>query len=222
MLQAGGLVAAGLLLTACDKAVEVTFAQPFPAQAPNMRAFPARHRAVYTAADSNQSLCVGARAVWCQELRSQIISRHEADSVLQHRLTADTTYQEDGRLHYVKLMGRDSVRNSWLAIDTVFTLTGSTPGRLRRFQGRYYLNTPDDMGNGWQVQRLEIEGSRLTWQYLGQDTLRLLALDTATVRVRREKGNAHFELAPAPGTQTHRVGHYAGLWETVESYKRRQ
>ncbi len=213
----------GWVLTACDGGLEVRFAQPFPAQAADMAVFPARHRAVYTAADSNKSLCIGHTAVWRQELLQVTLGRNQLDS-MHRRLRADTTYAEkDGTLHYLKWVGRDSVRDSRLWTDTIFTLTGPSPGVLRRFQGRYYLNTPTDDGDKWQVQRLEIDGPRLSWQAFGTDTLRLLALDPATVRYHREHGAlTSFQLMPAPGPQTRRVGRYAGLWDTQDHYRRRR
>jgi hypothetical protein len=72
------------------------------------------------------------------------------------------------------------------------------------------------------VQRLEIEGRRLSWQTLGQDTARLLASEVATIRYHRTKGISHFRLAPSTQQQTRRVGRYAGLWQTVENYQRRR
>lgn len=221
-LRAGLGLGAGLLLTACDEGLEVRFAQPFPAQATDMVVFPARHQGVYTALDSSQSLCVGRRAVWRQELQQAMLSRREVDSVLHHRLRADTTYEENGRLHYVHLLGHDLVRDSWLWTDTVFTLAGPAPGVLRRFQGRYYLNTPEESGEKWGVQRLEVTGSGLRWQTFSTDTARLLALDPATVRYHRENGRlTSFQLVPATGQQTRRVGRYAGLWDTQNEYQRR-
>lgn len=76
LLRGSRLLGAGLLLTGCDEGLEVRFAQPFPAQAADMPVFPARHRAVYTAADSSKSLCIGRTAVWRQELMAFTISRH--------------------------------------------------------------------------------------------------------------------------------------------------
>ncbi|MDO7850626.1 hypothetical protein [Hymenobacter convexus] len=216
------LGAAGLLLTACDDGLEVRFAQPFLAEVADMAAFPVRHQGVYTAADSGKSLCVGRTAVWRQELQQVLASRREVDSLLLHHLRADTTYAQGGHLHYVHLLSRDSVRDSWLWTDTVFTLAGPGPGVLRRFQGRYYLNTPNDNRDKWYVQRLEIEGPGLRWQTFGTDTLRLLALDPATVYYHRENGRlTSFQLMPATAQQTRRLGRYDGLWDTQEAYRRR-
>ncbi len=220
-LYGSWLVGAGLLLTACDEGLEVRFAQPFPAQAADMAVFPARDRAVYTAQDSSKSLCIGRTAVWRQELQTQLLSRHELE-LAKHRLRADSTYEQDGHLHSLRLMGRDSVRDSWLWTDTIFTLTGPDAGKLRRFQGRYYLNQPTDSGNKWRVERLEIDGWCVRWQTFGKDTLRLLALEPATVHYQRQHGAlTSFKLTPEPGAQMRRVGRYAGLWETVEQYQRR-
>ena len=223
VLRGFWLVSTGLCLTACDDGLEVRFAQPFPAHAADMAVFPARHRAVFTAVDSAKSLCIGRTAVWRQELETEMFSRQQLDSLHRH-LSADSMYAEkDGTLHYLKRVGRDSVRDSWLYIDTIFTLTGATPGVLRRFQGRYYLNTPTDDGDKWKVQRLEIDGLRLNWQKFSADTLRLLALDSATVRYHREHGSlTSFQLTPASGPQTRRVGRYAGLWDTQNEYMRRR
>lgn len=215
------LVSAGLFLTACEDGLEVRFEQPFPAQAANMASFPSRHCAVYTAADSSRSLCVGRTAVWRQELQTGMFGRQQLDS-LHRRLRADTTYMKGGSLHYLKVVGRDSVRDSWLWTDTIFTLTGPEAGRLRRYQDRYYLNTPDSgEDDQWKVQRLEIDGRQLRWESFTTDTLRLLVLGSATVHYHREHGRlTSFWLAPAPGTQTRRVGRYAGLWDVRDEYRR--
>ena len=220
-LRFGGLLALGLFMTACDGGVEIEFAQPFPTKGVDIAVFPARHRGVYTAADSSKSLCIGATAVWRQELHSFIFSRYQLDS-LHHRLMADSTYQENGHLHYLRLVSRDSVRDSWLWNDTIFNLAGNEAGMLRRFQGRYYLNTPDETGTKWWVQRLEISGHHLRWQTLATDTLRLLALDTAIVRHHREKGISYYRLTPAPGPQTRHLGLCTELWETAGEYGRRR
>ncbi|WP_460549497.1 hypothetical protein [Hymenobacter daeguensis] len=187
-----------------------------------MAAFPARHQAVYTADDSTTSLCIGRTAVWRQELRDMTFRRGELDPV-HRRLRADTTYAEAGQLHYLKLLKGDSVRDSWLAVDTIFSLRGAEAGKLRRLQGRYYLNQPAADADNWRVQRLEIDGQRLSWQKFGTDTLRLLALDAATIRYHREHGAlTAILLTPAPGAQTRRLGRYTGLWETRGEYVRRR
>ncbi|MFD2721291.1 hypothetical protein ACFST9_21425 [Hymenobacter monticola] len=221
-LRSWGLGTAGLLLAACDDGPEVRFVQPFPAQAADMAVFPARHRGVYTAADVGKSLCIGRTAVWRQELQRVMSTRRQADSALRYHLRADTTYEQEGRLHYVHLVGRDSVRDSWLWTDTIFTLAGTEAGKLRRFQGRYYLNSPTDLKDKWKVERLEIDGLGLNWQTLGTDTLRLQVLAPGTVRYHREKGAlTSIWLTPASREQARQVGRYAGLWETQETYQRR-
>lgn len=91
------------------------------------------------------------------------VSRHQLD-LPQHRLAVDSTYEEGGHLHYLKLVGRDSVRDSWLGTDTIFTFRGPEAGKLRRFWGRYYLSTtPTDSEAEWNVERLEIDGRHLHW-----------------------------------------------------------
>lgn len=230
-LRVGLILSGGLLLAGCEeKTTEsermygVEFAQPFPIQSTDKASFPVRHQGVYTAADSVTSLCIGPTAVWQQQLRKETVSRQQSDSTQHHyHLAADSTYRDfEGKLHYLRLVGRDSVRDSWLWCDTIFALAGPNAGHLRKFQGRYYLNTPDENAAHWRVQRLEIAGHHLIWQTLGQDTLRLRALDTATVRPHRSQSFSFFLLRPAPGPQTRHVGDYAGLWETAGDFMRRR
>ena len=224
LLRAMLFGAAGLLLTACDGGWEVAFREPFPGQAADMAAFPARHQGVYTAADPGQSLCIGRTSVWRQELQAMTGSRHYFDS-LGHHLRADTTYLDGQTLHYLRRVGPDSVRDSWLWTDTIFSIIGQQPGHLRRFQGHYYLNATEDAQTDstekWQVQRLEIAGRHLRWQQLGTDTLRLNALAPGTVRYHRRNGISYFRLAPASAAETRRIGRYEGLWEPAREYDRR-
>lgn len=213
-----------LLLTACDGGWEVAFREPFPAQAADIAAFPARHQGVYTAADPGNSLCIGRTAVWRQELQTTTDSRHYFDS-LGYKLRADSTYLDHHTLHYLHRVGTDSVRDSWLWTDTIFSISGERPGHLRRFQGRYYLNGTEDAQTDttekWQVQRLEIVGHHLRWQQLGTDTLRLGALAPGTVRYHRRNGISYFRLAPASPVEARRIGRYEGLWEPAREYDRR-
>lgn len=223
-LRAALVGTAGLLLTACDGGWEVAFRKPFPRQAADMATFPARHRGVYTAASPGQSLCIGRTAVWRQELQTEMTTRHYLDS-LGYRLRADSTYLDGPTPHYLHLVGRDSVRDSWLWTDTIFSISGERPGHLRRFQGRYYLNTTEDAQTDstekWQVQRLEITGRHLRWQQLGTDTLRLSALAPGTVRYHRRNGISYFRLAPASVAEARRIGRYEGLWQPAREYDRR-
>ncbi|HEX8503782.1 MAG TPA: hypothetical protein VF630_00315 [Hymenobacter sp.] len=184
--------------------------------------FPTQQQGVYTAADTTQSLCVGRTAVWRQERLSMMLSRQQFDS-LGMRLRSDSTYRsEEGDLHYLQLIDKDSVRDSWAWRDTIFSLTGTKAGLLRRFQGRYYLNTPNEPAESWHVQRLKIEGRQLVWQRLGQDTLRLRALSAAAVLRRQEQGVPPFQLKPDAGQQSRQVSHFDGLWKTLAEFTRRR
>lgn len=211
-----------LLLGNCsDKRIEriwlVNFAQPFPVMRRDMAEFPSRHQGVYTALDSSKSLCIGRTAVWRQELNSRLLGRQEL-SAQGHQLRVDSAYREGGVLHNLHWVGRDSVRDSWLECDTIFDCATTGTGRLRRFQGHYYLNVPTDTTGQWQVERLEISGRHLNWQHLGQDTLRLRVLSPGTIR---HYGSMLYQLAPASAGEARRIAHYEGLWESAREYDRR-
>jgi hypothetical protein len=234
LLRGSLVVVAGLLLTACDgekieaeeRSYAVGFTQPFPGQRKDKTIFPVHYQGIYTATGPGYSLCIGPAAVWKQKQRSETYhcSWQQLDSL---RLflgvsDADSTYQDlNGNRHHLRILGRDSVRDSWQWRDTIFCLTGPNAGRLRKFQGRYYLSTHPENEDYWQVQRLEIAGRHLVWQSLGQDTLRLRALDTASVHTQRGSGFSLFRVQPAPGQQMRRVDAYAGLWETEGEFERR-
>lgn len=232
LLRAGLLGGMSLGLTACDgekveeqeSSYAVGFAQPFPGGTKDRAAFPTNYQGVYRTADSSYSLCIGPAAVWTLKARKESYyhSPQELDS-LRLLLRVDSTYQDlNGNLHHLRIVGRDSLHDSWLRCDTVFSMAGPSTGRLRKFQGRYYLSTRAENSEYWQVQRLEVAGRHLMWQTLGQDTLRLRALYTASVRIRREPGFSLFRLQPAPGQQMRRAGDYAGLWETAGEFERRR
>lgn len=221
----GLVLGGGLLLVGCGAPVayDVTFARPFPEQAGDKASFPVRYQGEYAATDSSASLCIGPTAVWRQELRRETahVTRQQLDS-LRAFVSRDSTYRDlSGQVHSLRILASGSVRDSWLRRDTIFTLTGAKAGRLRKFQGRYYLNTPAEDKESCKVQRLEIKGRRLNWQTLGQDTLRLRALDAASVHTQRNSGFSLFQLKPARGQQTRRMGDYAGLWETAGNFVRR-
>lgn len=222
-VRAIGLGIFSLFVTGCDGGWTVQFAGPFPAQAADMREFPVRHRGVYTAADSSRSVCIGRTAVWRQDLETRLHSQRAFDS-LGYRLRADSTYLAAGRLHYLHRVGRDSVRDSWLRTDTIFSI-GPEMGQLRHFHGRYYLNTHEGITahriEMWDVERLELHGRHLRWQHLGSDTLRLRRLAPATVHRTRYNGFTYFQIMPASPAETRRVGRYKELWETVGEYDRR-
>jgi len=209
-----------VLLTACSRDVDIDFAQPFPTQGRALQAFPRRHQGRYVAADTTKALFIGPRAVWRQEWQQQILTRHELDS-LHISIGADSTYQEaSGQRHRLQAMRQGRMRDSWLWADTVFSLAGERAGLLRRFHGYYYLNKPDDRTGTWQVQRLEVSGRRLTWQTLGQDSLRLQVLDPGIVQRRRHKGVVYFHLSPTTGQQARRLGRAEELWPRIEEYQR--
>lgn len=202
----------------------VTFAQRFPAQRPDLPVFPPRLRGRFLALDSGRTLVISPTELIEGRREHRKYRRAEFEALAQRPpQVAQAPRGPANERPEVRALGRDSGRESWWNRDTIFSLGGAGGGRLRQFQGRYYLSRDVSTGPGhpsWLVQRLEIDGRRLSWQTLGQDTLRLRALDPASVRRRREAGACGYGLLPAPGPQTRRVGRYAGLWQTEGEFVR--
>lgn len=71
------------------------------------------------------------------------------------------------------------------------------------------------------VQRLAVVDQRFFLQRFNPDSLRIQALDPATVRQRRANGNLIFTLDPSPGRATRQVDGYDGLWLSEEEYLRK-
>lgn len=82
-------------------------------------------------------------------------------------------------------------------------------------------NKPNSDGATWTVQRMAVVDQQFFLQRFNPDSLRIQALDPATVRQRRVNGNLIFTLDPSPGRATRQVDGYDGLWLSEEEYLRK-
>jgi hypothetical protein len=207
-------------LAACDQAsVEVDFAAPFPASATDLTGFAPRHWGHYVAtSDTSETLLVNNRALVRQQWQTWPVAVKQLDSLsLPHRAGPGLLH---GQRFQLRALAADSFQLSWQESDTVFALRKGT--QLRRYKGWYYLNFPDEATPGrWQVQRLAVAGKQLTWQTFNPDSLRLRALDTSAIRLRREPQHLFFTLQPQTGHATRQLNGYAGLWQVRGDYQRR-
>ena len=210
-----------LLSAACGDAVEtaapqVNFAQPFPAFARDLAAFPARHQGAYALPDDPaRQLVIGARAVWQQQLVRLAETKASFDSSGLKPAPLGKWQMHQSLAYRLLRVRPDSV---WLECywpDTLFALTMRAGNRLRRWQGTYYLSYPDSAS--WRTERLVLQGQLLHWQALGTDTLRLAALPAGVVR---RVGRRHWQLQPTSRPHARQVARYAGLWVEKGRYKR--
>ncbi len=212
------LVLSGLLAS-CGPEVEVNFAHPFPRNAPDLSGFPSRYQGLYVAAeDTGRTLLVGNRQVVQRRFHSRVATARQLDSLgLPPRSFQGRGL--DGQRYDVQAMLRDSFRLRWEQRDTLVALG---PGvKLRRYRGWYYLSAPNSNGATWTVQRLAVVGQQFFLQRFNPDSLRIQALDPATVRQRRANGNLIFTLDPSPGRATWQVDGYDGLWLSEEEHLRK-
>lgn len=210
-----------MLATACggekelNPVVTVRFAQPFPAAAPDLQAFPVRDQGHYsTEVDSTQQLIVTPGALLnLRSIRLQV-SRRQWDSLARahpecvaHWLTGSSP------LYRITPASPDSLWLSYQERGTLLSLRRPAGSHLRRYRGRYYLSTPaSEDSTQWQVRRLTLLGDHYAWASFNPDSLRLRALAPATVQLRRRAGRLFFTLNPAAGPTTRQVHGYAGLW----------
>ncbi|MFD1468465.1 hypothetical protein ACFQ48_09530 [Hymenobacter caeli] len=155
-----------------------------------------------------------------QRAFSLLVTARQLDSMgLSPR--ADQGQGPSGVGYQVQAVGADSARLRWQEQDTLAALGPRT--KLRRYQRRYYLSTagPAD-STAWTVQRRAAADGRFSLQGFNPDTLRIRALDPATVRLRRNQGTLYFTLDPRPGRATRQVHGYDGLWLPAGEYQRQE
>ena len=208
------------LLAGCEPPVpEVEFARPFPANAPDLREFPADCQGQYAAtADAALCLSVGSQVLVRRRACRLTITAHQFDSLgLPPR--AAQAWGPGGAHYQLQAVGADSVQLRWEERDTLAAL--GPRAKLRRYRGWYYLSTAGAADSAaWTVQRLAVANRQFSLQSFNPDTLRIRALDAATVQLRRGHGHRLFILSPRSGRATRQVSGYAGLWLPAGEYQR--
>ena len=203
-----------LLLTSCDEVSRVNFAQPFPASVPNLRIFPARHQGRYVMpTDSTRQLLVTPTIIWSETMWTFTSTQQKLDSA--GLITASYPLgvwhpATDGR-YRVRAGAADTLcLDKWLC-DTLCALTPDFKGRVRWYQGAYYLNQPVHEEK-WSVERLVLNGRDLSWQRFGNDTLRLAVLPVGVVRRVGANDDARWVLTAKTRRQEQQIARYDGLW----------
>jgi hypothetical protein len=217
------LLSIGLLggLTGCGDGnpVEVAFQTPFPTGNANLGCFrPRDQNRYYSASDTTETLTLGPTTLVRQQWLTEKVSAKQLDSLgLPHRVGQWSTRL---RLRRTGSLAADSFLLEQRLLDTLFVVGGRQKGVLRRHQGWYYLSTPNASEPAqWHVARLAVDGPSLQLQDFNPDSLRIRALDTSAVRLRREPPRLLFIIRPTSRRATHQVSSYAGLWLPLGSYR---
>jgi hypothetical protein len=210
-----------LALAACDEATQletadpvvVNFAQPFPANAPDLPGFRPRDLGQYTTlTDTSKVLVMSKKA-----LVRRYFERLDANGALLDSLHIPR-HAGSGlgpmQLRYgVQKLATDSFRLRIETSDTLLSFVGPQVPRLRYYRGYYYTSTPSRQDSTkWTVRRLAVANHHITQQLFNPDSLRVQALDPTGVQRRRNAGQLVITLAPQPGRATEQVSKYAGLW----------
>lgn len=200
--------------------VEVVFQAPFPAGGTNLARFQRRDQNCYQAgSDTTETLTLGPTALVRQQRLTEKISAHQLDSLGLPRQAGQ--WPAGQQLVRVQPLAADSFRISYQLPDTLFALNDRQKGVLRRYQGWYYLSTPSPGApTRWQVARLAVTGPALRLQQFNADSLRISALDTSAVRLKRAPPRLLFTLRPVSRHAIRQVGSYAGLWVPLGNYLR--
>lgn len=221
----GAVLLAGLA-TCGNPDVEVNFAQPFPTRTPDLAGFAPADQGRYAAVnDTTITLLLGEKLLSRQFSLSREVTARQLDSLgLPARSGAATT--ADGQVYQVQPGLAGGFQLHWALRDTLLCLGPGT--HLRRYRGWYYVSTPDgprqpggDSAGTWTVQRLAVAGRHLLTQRFNPDTLRIRALEPATVHLRRENNRQVFTLIPPDQRAARQVSSYSGLWLDEGSYVRR-
>jgi len=211
-------------LAACDATTQleiagpvvVSFAQPFPANVPDLPGFLPRDCKAYAVhPDSSQEFLLCAKALLLmRESWSDGYTGEWVDSMHLARRQGSTR-THDGMRYSVLNVGPGG-GSYWVhteAYDTLVSLRGPRAPRLRYRNGWYYLSTPAVLDSTkWTVRRLAVANGRITQQLFNPDSLRVRALDPATVQQRRAGAQLFITLSPQSRRAIGQVSSYGGLW----------
>jgi hypothetical protein len=132
-----------LVLAACDEAIQletagpvtVSFAQPFPAEMPDLPGFLPRHRGQYTApGDTGGVFVLAERALVHRYAGRAEVTGAELGSLRIPR-RAGSGVNSKGQPYSVQLLAADSFRLRLAVQDTVLNLTSAQAPRLRYYRG---------------------------------------------------------------------------------------
>ena len=208
-------------LTACDEASEienagpvaVNFAQPFPANAPDLPGFLPRDWGQYTALnDTGKTMVIGKKALISKYFDVADVTGAQLDALRIPRRTGSGLGPTQRR-YRVQALAADSFRLRLETPDTLLNFAGPQAPRLRRYQGYYYTSMPSLRDTTkWTVRRLAVGNGRITQQLVNPDSLRMRALEPAIRQQRRAQGQLIITLAPQSRQAIRQVSSYAGLW----------
>ena len=204
-----------LALAGCDaqqleeaEPVVVYFAEPFPANAPDLSGFLPHDCQQYTAVgDTERVFRVSAKVLTASYVESLNLRGALLDSARLPRRPGQGQ---------VQALAADSFRLRAETLDTLLNLAGPQRTRLRRYRGVYYISTPAYLDSTkWVVRRISLADRHITWQLFNPDSLRVRALAPGIVQQRRAKGQLRLTLVPQARWAIRQVAGYAGLWLNV-------
>jgi hypothetical protein len=214
-----------LALAACDAQkprVVVNFDQPFPAGTSDLAGFLPRHRGRYSeqGQDSSRIVLVSQKALVESHFELAKLPGTWLDSMGVPRQLG-SYWGRDGFRYQVRALATDSFQVRVEIYDTLLNLSSRPAPKLRRHRGWYYVSRPHpEDSTKWEVQRLGMRKGQIVWQLPNPDSLRIRALDPATVQQRRKAGQLLFTLSTQSRRTSWQVNSYDGLWLSRKDYLR--
>lgn len=208
------LVLSLLFLASCEEAQLVKFAQPYPASAPVVREFPKQHRGWYAMpTDSTHRLLITPSIIWSESMWTLRATGHALDSLAPSVAgkTPGVWYSTKGGSMRLRPGRADTTWLDTWTRDTLCSLTPEFKGQVRWYRGAYYVSQPA-ADEQWKVERLAFDGRQLSWQRLGNDTMRIAVLPAGVVRRVGAKDEQRWLLNPRTRQEEQQIARYAGLW----------
>lgn len=141
-------------LVACEPLV--TFIEPQPVDTENLSKFPSRLRGVYLSLSDSSILTINDKLI--QRTYDFEYKIHPNQLASTARLLGDTLINvETSERELIKQDG-DSLLIHIHIVDTLFLMDYDNV--VRKFKGRYFLNTRDDK-SGWSVEKMQLSKGQL-------------------------------------------------------------
>ncbi len=155
-----------IFITACEEPVK--FVEPQPQDKRNLSSFPNRLFGTYKSVDDDYVLEISDKMIIRKFKANVSLTKAELDSSKNLKLDGNILFDSDNNLSFKVAVQNDSITGFAIQTDSIFNI--SNENVLRKYNGRYFLNTK--LEDGYVVQMLTNEGAgKITISAIDKDEI---------------------------------------------------